>query len=152
MAVRYELSVGLNKGHKTSKIKNVKYTGDKKVKGLRASRMKGVSEIHPIIVSVWRNCDFREASTCLCGSAIVITMFTAHHVNRNLVWITIKCFTNIPVSPIKVFKIQWWEFKPFTDKRMKAPCTSLLIFFHVGDVWGCPVVFHGYKWHWLQLL
>lgn len=85
MAVRYELSVGLNKGHKTSKIKNVKYTGDKKVKGLRASRMKGVSETHPIIVSVWRNCDFREASTCLCGSAIVITMFTAHNVNHNLV-------------------------------------------------------------------
>lgn len=43
MAVRYELCVGLNKGHKTTKVKNVKYTGDKKVKGLRGSRLKNVS-------------------------------------------------------------------------------------------------------------
>lgn len=43
MAVRYEIAVGLNKGHKTAKVKNVKYTGDKKAKGLRASRMKNVS-------------------------------------------------------------------------------------------------------------
>lgn len=43
MAVRYELAIGLNKGHKTSKIRNVKYTGDKKVKGLRGSRLKNVS-------------------------------------------------------------------------------------------------------------
>lgn len=45
MAVRYEIAVGLNKGHKTAKVKNVKYTGDKKAKGLRASRMKNVSVI-----------------------------------------------------------------------------------------------------------
>lgn len=43
MPVRYEICVGLNKGHKTAKIKNVKYTGDKKVKGLRSSRLKNVS-------------------------------------------------------------------------------------------------------------
>lgn len=43
MPVRYEICVGLNKGHKTAKIKNVKYTGDKKAKGLRASRLKNVS-------------------------------------------------------------------------------------------------------------
>ncbi|KAH8259968.1 hypothetical protein KR038_001933 [Drosophila bunnanda] len=43
MAVRYELCIGLNKGHKTNKVKNVKYTGDKKVKGLRGSRLKNVS-------------------------------------------------------------------------------------------------------------
>lgn len=43
MAVRYELCIGLNKGHKTTKVKNVKYTGDKKVKGLRGSRLKNVS-------------------------------------------------------------------------------------------------------------
>lgn len=43
MAVRYEICVGLNKGHKTAKIKKPKYNGDKKVKGLRANRMKNVS-------------------------------------------------------------------------------------------------------------
>lgn len=43
MAVRYEIAVGLNKGHKTAKVKNVKYTGDKKAKGLRASSLKNVS-------------------------------------------------------------------------------------------------------------
>uniref|UniRef100_A0A0K8TQG5 60S ribosomal protein L36 n=1 Tax=Tabanus bromius TaxID=304241 RepID=A0A0K8TQG5_TABBR len=46
MGVRYEICVGLNKGHKTTKIKSVKYTGDKKVKGLRASRMKGIQTKH----------------------------------------------------------------------------------------------------------
>lgn len=45
MAVRYELCIGLNKGHKTTKVKNVKYTGDKKVKGLRGSRLKNVSKL-----------------------------------------------------------------------------------------------------------
>lgn len=43
MAVRYELCIGLNKGHKTTKIKNVKYTGNKKAKGLRGARLKNVS-------------------------------------------------------------------------------------------------------------
>ncbi|EDX16772.1 GD16468 [Drosophila simulans] len=46
MAVRYELAIGLNKGHKTSKIRNVKYTGDKKVKGLRGSRLKNIQTRH----------------------------------------------------------------------------------------------------------
>ncbi|KAG4066534.1 hypothetical protein HA402_007170 [Bradysia odoriphaga] len=46
MPVRYEICVGLNKGHKTAKIKNVKYTGDKKVKGLRSSRLKNVQTKH----------------------------------------------------------------------------------------------------------
>lgn len=44
MAVRYELAVGLNKGHKTTKIRRVTYKGDKKVKGLRGSNVKNVSE------------------------------------------------------------------------------------------------------------
>lgn len=43
MAVRYELAVGLNKGHKTTKIRRVTYKGDKKVKGLRGSNVKNVS-------------------------------------------------------------------------------------------------------------
>lgn len=43
MAVRFELSVGLNKGHKTTKIRRVTYKGDKKVKGLRGSNVKNVS-------------------------------------------------------------------------------------------------------------
>lgn len=43
MGLRYELCVGLNKGHKTSKIRNVRYTGNKKVQNLRADRLKGVS-------------------------------------------------------------------------------------------------------------
>ncbi|XP_002136085.1 60S ribosomal protein L36-like [Drosophila pseudoobscura] len=45
-AVRYELCIGLNKGHKTTKVKNVKYTGDKKVKGLRGSRLKNIQTRH----------------------------------------------------------------------------------------------------------
>lgn len=45
MPVRYEICVGLNKGHKTAKIKTPKYTGDKKVNGLRTSRMKNVSKL-----------------------------------------------------------------------------------------------------------
>lgn len=43
MAVRYELAVGLNKGHKTTKIRRVTYKGDKKVKGLRGTNVKNVS-------------------------------------------------------------------------------------------------------------
>lgn len=43
MAVRYEMCVGLNKGHKVTKIPSLKYKGDKKVKGLRQGRLKGVS-------------------------------------------------------------------------------------------------------------
>ncbi|ALC48370.1 RpL36 [Drosophila busckii] len=46
MAVRYELAIGLNRGHKTSQVKNVRYTGDKKVKGLRSSRMKNIQTRH----------------------------------------------------------------------------------------------------------
>lgn len=43
MAVRYEIAVGLNKGHKTTKIRRVTYKGDKKVKGLRGASVKNVS-------------------------------------------------------------------------------------------------------------
>lgn len=43
MAPRYEICVGLNKGHKTTKIKQLQYRGDRKVKGIRPSRTKGVS-------------------------------------------------------------------------------------------------------------
>ena len=43
MTIRYEIAVGLNKGHKLANIKSVNYKGDKKVKGLRGSRMKNVS-------------------------------------------------------------------------------------------------------------
>lgn len=43
MAPRYEMCVGLNKGHKTTKIKNIKYQGDRKTKGIQPSRLKGVS-------------------------------------------------------------------------------------------------------------
>ncbi|KNC23573.1 60S ribosomal protein L36 [Lucilia cuprina] len=46
MAVRYELCVGLNKGHKTTKVRNVKYTGNKKVKGLRGARLKNIQTRH----------------------------------------------------------------------------------------------------------
>uniref|UniRef100_A0A6B2E5S3 60S ribosomal protein L36 n=1 Tax=Phlebotomus kandelakii TaxID=1109342 RepID=A0A6B2E5S3_9DIPT len=46
MGLKYELCVGLNKGHKTSKIKNLRYTGDKKVKGLRADRIKNIQTKH----------------------------------------------------------------------------------------------------------
>ncbi|KAL1401064.1 hypothetical protein pipiens_001990, partial [Culex pipiens pipiens] len=41
MAPRYEICVGLNKGHKTTKIKQLQYRGDRKVKGIRPSRTKG---------------------------------------------------------------------------------------------------------------
>lgn len=51
MGLRYELCVGLNKGHKTSKIRNVRYTGDKKAKNLRPDRLKGVSNVPRIISS-----------------------------------------------------------------------------------------------------
>lgn len=43
MAVRYEMCVGLNKGTKNTKIKALKYHGDRKEKGVRQSRKKGVS-------------------------------------------------------------------------------------------------------------
>lgn len=56
MPVRYEICVGLNKGHKTAKIKSVKYTGDKKVKGLRSSRLKNVSFKRKIELFVGRVC------------------------------------------------------------------------------------------------
>lgn len=39
------MCVGLNKGHKTTKIKQLQYRGDRKVKGIRPSRLKGVSMI-----------------------------------------------------------------------------------------------------------
>lgn len=43
MAVRYEIAVGLNSGHKTTKIRRVNYKGNKKVKGLRGASVKNVS-------------------------------------------------------------------------------------------------------------
>lgn len=43
MAPKYELCVGLNKGHKTTKIKQKQYRGDRKEKGIRQARKKNVS-------------------------------------------------------------------------------------------------------------
>lgn len=43
MAPRYEICVGLNKGHKTTKIKQLKYKGEHKTKGVRPQRLKNVS-------------------------------------------------------------------------------------------------------------
>lgn len=43
MAPKYELCVGLNKGHKTTKIKQKQYLGDRKEKGIRQARKKNVS-------------------------------------------------------------------------------------------------------------
>lgn len=43
MAVRYDIAVGLQKGHTTTKIRRVTYKGDKKVKGLKGSNVKNVS-------------------------------------------------------------------------------------------------------------
>lgn len=37
------MCVGLNKGHKVTKIKALQYTGDRKVKGIRPARTKNVS-------------------------------------------------------------------------------------------------------------
>lgn len=45
MAVRYDIAVGLTKGHKTTKIRRVTYKGDKKVKGLKGTNVKNVSSI-----------------------------------------------------------------------------------------------------------
>lgn len=44
MAPRYEICVGLNKGHKTTKIKQLKYKGEHKTKGVRPQRLKNVSK------------------------------------------------------------------------------------------------------------
>ncbi|XP_065078994.1 large ribosomal subunit protein eL36-like [Ochlerotatus camptorhynchus] len=46
MAPRYEICVGLNKGHKTTKLKQLQYRGDRKVKGIRPSRTKGIQTKH----------------------------------------------------------------------------------------------------------
>lgn len=43
MAVRYEMCVGLNKGHKTTKLRQLKYKGERKTKGVRPARLKNVS-------------------------------------------------------------------------------------------------------------
>lgn len=43
MARRYELAVGLKKGHKTTKIKTVKPTLENKKKKIKPSHNKGVS-------------------------------------------------------------------------------------------------------------
>lgn len=43
MAPKYELCVGLNKGHKTTKIKQKQYRGERKEKGIRQARKKNVS-------------------------------------------------------------------------------------------------------------
>lgn len=43
MAPKYELCVGLNKGHNTTKIKQKQYRGDRKEKGIRQARKKNVS-------------------------------------------------------------------------------------------------------------
>lgn len=46
MAVRYEMCVGLNKGHRTTRLRQLKYKGDRKVKGVRPARQKGVSNLY----------------------------------------------------------------------------------------------------------
>lgn len=47
MAPRYELAVGLNKGHKTTKIRVAKNKSEKKkTVCLRPSRIKGVGILH----------------------------------------------------------------------------------------------------------
>lgn len=43
MAPKYELCVGLNRGHKTTKIKQKQYRGERKEKGIRQARKKNVS-------------------------------------------------------------------------------------------------------------
>lgn len=43
MAPKYELCVGLNKGHKTTKITQKQYKGERKEKGIRQARKKNVS-------------------------------------------------------------------------------------------------------------
>jgi large subunit ribosomal protein L36e len=45
MAPKYELCVGLHKGHKTTKIKQKQYRGERKEKGIRQARKKNVSMI-----------------------------------------------------------------------------------------------------------
>jgi large subunit ribosomal protein L36e len=45
MAPKYELCVGLNRGHNTTKIKQKQYKGDRKEKGIRQARKKNVSLI-----------------------------------------------------------------------------------------------------------
>uniref|UniRef100_T1H589 Large ribosomal subunit protein eL36 n=1 Tax=Megaselia scalaris TaxID=36166 RepID=T1H589_MEGSC len=51
IAVRYELCIGLNKGHKTTKLGNVRYTGDKKAQGLRGYRLKNIQRFQRELVS-----------------------------------------------------------------------------------------------------
>lgn len=43
MAPKYELCVGLNRGHKTTKIRQNQYKGERKEKGIRQARKKNVS-------------------------------------------------------------------------------------------------------------
>lgn len=51
MAPRYEICVGLNKGHKTAKIRQLKYKGEHKTKGVRPQRLKNVRKF----LSFYRN-------------------------------------------------------------------------------------------------
>ena len=44
MAPKYELCVGLNKGHKTTKLTQKQYKGERKEKGIRQARKKNVSK------------------------------------------------------------------------------------------------------------
>lgn len=60
MAVRYELAVGLNKGFKTTKIRRVNYKGNKKVKGLKGSSVKNVSQ------SIDCCCHTENGMLCAC--------------------------------------------------------------------------------------
>lgn len=64
MAVRYEIAVGLNKGHKTAKVKRVRYTGDKKAKGLRASNLKNVSSSDTLHQKLITPLERRRAVLC----------------------------------------------------------------------------------------
>lgn len=63
MAVRYELAVGLNKGFKTTKIRRVTYKGNKKIKGLKGTNVKNVSEIFILLLYHRRKFMFCESIT-----------------------------------------------------------------------------------------
>lgn len=52
MAPKYELCVGLNKGHKTTVIKQKQYKGDRKEGGIRQARKKNVS----VKIFLWLIC------------------------------------------------------------------------------------------------
>lgn len=55
MAPKYELCVGLNKGHKTTKIKQKQYHGERKEKGIRQARKKNVRLFLDFYKNIFKN-------------------------------------------------------------------------------------------------